>query len=527
MQVANGGGGASSESAAASAASVGVGNGNDELSDLSTNSNVVQSSQVQQQQQLRQTSTSPGQQQQQHQQQHSQHHASHNPNAVSGLGTNSNQTISSGGGVHHHHVSQSGGGGGYHHHQRHAQSYHHNQQQQHHHMQHYHHHHQNKYNHNNPRGGDNGSNVNHVLLITVMNPHYTINCDLIHQICSTYGKVNRIVIFKKNGVQAMVEFDNVESAKRAKSTLNGCDVYSGCCTLKIEFAKPTRLNIHKNDNESFDYTNPNLGSGGPPAQPLAQQQHQPPPNSDGVIDETGMNEQAQPSSHPQPVHHSMQQHSPHGHHHRGEGGARGGSGAASGHNQHDGQHHFHHQSQPSNPQHHVQSAIPSHVAAQPGAAGSYGMATSIDHSNNSAETFHQDGGFNVSRGGDQPAAAYVGVSDSYIPAHEGPPTAHGGLQHGNMYSRHAGQHQHHHQQQHQHHHHHHQQHHTHSGGPNHNNMFSPGNASNSLMSGPSNLGQPQGAVMMVYGLQPERVNCDRLFNLFCLYGNVVRVGILA
>lgn len=31
--------------------------------------------------------------------------------------------------------------------------------------------------------------------------------------------------------------------------------------------------------------------------------------------------------------------------------------------------------------------------------------------------------------------------------------------------------------------------------------------------------------MMVYGLQPE-LNCDRLFNLFCLYGNVVRIKFL-
>jgi hypothetical protein len=28
---------------------------------------------------------------------------------------------------------------------------------------------------------------------------------------------------------------------------------------------------------------------------------------------------------------------------------------------------------------------------------------------------------------------------------------------------------------------------------------------------------------MVYGLDNE-MNCDRLFNLFCLYGNVVRVS---
>lgn len=32
-----------------------------------------------------------------------------------------------------------------------------------------------------------------------------------------------------------------------------------------------------------------------------------------------------------------------------------------------------------------------------------------------------------------------------------------------------------------------------------------------------------GAVLMVYGMDPEHVNCDKLFNLFCLYGNVMRV----
>lgn len=55
-------------------------------------------------------------------------------------------------------------------------------------------------------------------------------------ICSAYGQVLRIVIFKKNGVQAMIEFENVECATRAKQSLNGADIYSGCCTLKIEFA---------------------------------------------------------------------------------------------------------------------------------------------------------------------------------------------------------------------------------------------------------------------------------------------------
>ncbi|KFB50215.1 AGAP012054-PA-like protein [Anopheles sinensis] len=47
--------------------------------------------------------------------------------------------------------------------------------------------------------------------------------------------------------------------------------------------------------------------------------------------------------------------------------------------------------------------------------------------------------------------------------------------------------------------------------------------------GPTNFIQPtqqQGAVMMVYGLDNGTANTDKLFNLFCLYGNVVRIKFL-
>ena len=33
----------------------------------------------------------------------------------------------------------------------------------------------------------------------------------------------------------------------------------------------------------------------------------------------------------------------------------------------------------------------------------------------------------------------------------------------------------------------------------------------------------EGCVAMVYGVNHEKMNCDHLFNLFCLYGNVVKV----
>lgn len=34
-----------------------------------------------------------------------------------------------------------------------------------------------------------------------------------------------------------VTFDIVEAAQRALATLNGQDIYAGCCTLKIDYSK--------------------------------------------------------------------------------------------------------------------------------------------------------------------------------------------------------------------------------------------------------------------------------------------------
>jgi hypothetical protein len=34
----------------------------------------------------------------------------------------------------------------------------------------------------------------------------------------------------------------------------GCDIYSGCCTLKVEYGRQTKLNVKKNDDSSWDYT---------------------------------------------------------------------------------------------------------------------------------------------------------------------------------------------------------------------------------------------------------------------------------
>ncbi|XP_030388299.1 heterogeneous nuclear ribonucleoprotein L isoform X9 [Scaptodrosophila lebanonensis] len=96
---------------------------------------------------------------------------------------------------------------------------------------------------------------NHILLFTIINPFYPITVDVLHKICNPHGQVLRIVIFKKNGVQAMVEFDSLDAATRARENLNGADIYAGCCTLKIDYAKPEKLNVYKNEPDtSWDYT---------------------------------------------------------------------------------------------------------------------------------------------------------------------------------------------------------------------------------------------------------------------------------
>ncbi|KAJ8383651.1 hypothetical protein AAFF_G00216220 [Aldrovandia affinis] len=82
-----------------------------------------------------------------------------------------------------------------------------------------------------PGDPDDSRSVNNVLLLTIMNPIYPITTDVLYTICNNCGPVQRIVIFRKNGVQAM-----------------------------IEYAKPTRLNVFKNDQDTWDYTNPNLSS---------------------------------------------------------------------------------------------------------------------------------------------------------------------------------------------------------------------------------------------------------------------------
>uniref|UniRef100_A0A3Q4GN99 Heteroous nuclear ribonucleoprotein L like n=1 Tax=Neolamprologus brichardi TaxID=32507 RepID=A0A3Q4GN99_NEOBR len=118
-----------------------------------------------------------------------------------------------------------------------------------------------------PTNTDDPSSGNKVLLLSIQNPRYPITTDVLYTVCNPVGNVLRIVIFKRNGIQAMVEYPDcsVKDAQKAKLALNGADIYAGCCTLKIEYARPNRLNVICNNNTSWDYTKPFLLHRGSPA----------------------------------------------------------------------------------------------------------------------------------------------------------------------------------------------------------------------------------------------------------------------
>uniref|UniRef100_A0A3Q3FX76 Heterogeneous nuclear ribonucleoprotein L2 n=1 Tax=Labrus bergylta TaxID=56723 RepID=A0A3Q3FX76_9LABR len=115
-----------------------------------------------------------------------------------------------------------------------------------------------------PGDSDDSRSVNNVLLLTIMNPIYPITTDVLYTICNNCGPVQRIVIFRKNGVvqsvllNSAITFDSVQSAQRAKASLNGADIYSGCCTLKIEYAK---VRLQRNEKGVMDTDNMNTCGG--------------------------------------------------------------------------------------------------------------------------------------------------------------------------------------------------------------------------------------------------------------------------
>ena len=111
-------------------------------------------------------------------------------------------------------------------------------------------------------GGLGSGGANTVLRVIVEHMVYPVTLDVIYQIFSRVGKVLKIVTFTKNNTfQVLIQYPDVITAQAAKLSLDGQNIYNGCCTLRIEYSKLSNLNVKYNNDKSRDYTNPALPTG--------------------------------------------------------------------------------------------------------------------------------------------------------------------------------------------------------------------------------------------------------------------------
>ncbi|XP_024928002.1 polypyrimidine tract-binding protein homolog 2 isoform X2 [Ziziphus jujuba] len=99
-----------------------------------------------------------------------------------------------------------------------------------------------------------------VLLASIENMQYAVTLDVLHMVFSAFGTVQKIAMFDKNGgVQALIQYPDVQTAVVAKEALEGHCIYDGgFCKLHISYSRHTDLSIKVNNDRSRDYTIPNV-----------------------------------------------------------------------------------------------------------------------------------------------------------------------------------------------------------------------------------------------------------------------------
>ncbi|KAE7998230.1 hypothetical protein FH972_002795 [Carpinus fangiana] len=113
----------------------------------------------------------------------------------------------------------------------------------------------------NSQGRNQDAPPNRILLVTIHHMLYPITVEVLHQVFSPYGFVEKIVTFQKSaGFQALIQYQSRQSALSAIDALQGRNIYDGCCQLDIQFSNLSELQVNYNNERSRDFTNPNLPS---------------------------------------------------------------------------------------------------------------------------------------------------------------------------------------------------------------------------------------------------------------------------
>jgi len=104
---------------------------------------------------------------------------------------------------------------------------------------------------------------NHVLRVVIENPQYEVGLQVFKFIFSKFGDVLKIITFTKNNqFQALIQMADSIATETAKLSLDGQNIYTNCCTLRIDYSKLSTLNVKYNNEKSMDYTR-QLTSGPP------------------------------------------------------------------------------------------------------------------------------------------------------------------------------------------------------------------------------------------------------------------------
>ncbi|KAG1330801.1 Polypyrimidine tract-binding protein [Cocos nucifera] len=103
-----------------------------------------------------------------------------------------------------------------------------------------------------------------VLLASIENMQYAVTVDGLHTVFSTFGTVQKIAIFEKNGgMQALIQYPV------AKAALEGHCIYDGgYCKLHLSYSHHTDLNVKAHSDKSRDYTIPDTATAMPQVAPL-------------------------------------------------------------------------------------------------------------------------------------------------------------------------------------------------------------------------------------------------------------------
>ncbi|KAJ6359343.1 hypothetical protein OIU76_000968 [Salix suchowensis] len=102
---------------------------------------------------------------------------------------------------------------------------------------------------------------------------YAVTLDVLHMVFSSFGPVQKIAMFDKNGgLQALIQYPDVQTAVVAKEALEGHCIYDGgFCKLHLSYSRHSDLSIKVNNDRSRDYTIPNTVMMNPQPSILGQQ----------------------------------------------------------------------------------------------------------------------------------------------------------------------------------------------------------------------------------------------------------------